>query len=774
MNEYTERAVGRSLPRVDAPEKVNGQARFTDDMLDRPALIARVLHSTIANGRVIRIDTDRAKAAEGVEAVFTCFDVPDTRFPTAGHPWSTDPGHQDVADRKLLDDRVRFYGDDIAVVVAQDDISAMRALKLIEVQYEEYAPLLSVEAALAKGATPLHQAFPDNILKSTSYELGDMAAATSEEGLLCFEGDFSLPMVQHCHIENPIAYGYMERGRVVVVSSTQIPHIVRRVIGQALDLPWGKVRVIKPFIGGGFGNKQEVLYEPLAAWLTTKLGGRCVKIDTPREETFINTRVRHPMDFHIKSWVRKDGRFVARELTGFSNQGAYASHGHGLIANASTVFRNLYQDEKATKGTVTTVFTNLPTGGAMRGYGIPQIIFAMESHVDDIARALKIDPIEIRKKNIMQQGYKDPYTGITSHTNGLEQCIERGKQFVDWDGFHKKYANQTGDVRRGIGMAAFSYKTGVYPISLETASCRMVMNQDGSLQLVMGATEIGQGADTVFCQMAADSVGIAFDDVHIISTQDTDTAPYDPGAYASRQTYVSGMAVKKTGGILKEKILSYAEYMTKRPAAELDVAAGAIIEKQSGNRVMPLSELATEAFYSLENSVHLTAEATSQCKDNTFSMGVCFAEVEVDIPLLKIEVKRIINVHDCGTLINPKLAEMQVHGGMSMGLGYGLSEQMLFDEKSGKPLNANLLDYKLMTTLDTPDLTADFVELEDPTGPFGNKALGEPPALPPAPAVRNAVLFATGVAVDALPMTPQVLLEKFREAGLIDGGALNV
>ncbi len=774
MNENSGRAVGRSLPRVDALEKVNGQARFTDDMLDRPALIARVLHSTIANGRVVRVNTERALAQEGVESVFTCFDVPETRFPTAGHPWSTDVGHQDVADRKLLDERVRFYGDDIAVVVARDEISAARALKLIAVEYEEYEPLLTVESAMAQAARPLHEDYPDNILKSTSYELGDFAAATAEEGLLLFEGDFSLPMVQHCHIENPIAYAYMERGRVVVVSSTQIPHIVRRVVGQALDLPWGKVRVIKPFIGGGFGNKQEVLYEPLAAWLSTKLGGRCVKIDTPREETFVNTRVRHPMQFNIKTWLRPDGRFVARQLTGFSNQGAYASHGHGLIANASNAFRQLYQDEGATKSTVTTVFTNLPTGGAMRGYGIPQIIFAMESHVDDIARALKIDPIELRRKNMMKQGFKDPYTGITSYTNGLEQCIERGKQFVDWDSFVKKYANQTGDVRRGIGMAAFSYKTGVYPISLETASCRMVLNQDGSLQLVMGATEIGQGADTVFCQMAADSVGIAFEDVHIISTQDTDTAPYDPGAYASRQTYVSGMAVKKTGGILKEKILAYAEYMTDRPAVDLDLICGNIVHKASGEQLMPLAELATEAFYSLENSVHLTAEATSQCKDNTFSMGVCFAEVEVDIPLLKIDVKRIINVHDCGMLINPKLAEMQVHGGMSMGLGYGLSEQMLFDEKTGKPLNANLLDYKLMTTLDTPDLTADFVELQDPTGPFGNKALGEPPALPPAPAIRNAVLFATGVAIDRLPMTPQVLLEAFCESGLIEGGALNV
>ncbi len=767
MDEKKYQAVGNSIPRVDAYEKVTGQARFTDDYLDRDALCAKVLHSTIANGIVKQINVEKALAVQGVKKIITCFDVPEYRFPTAGHPWSTDPAHQDIADRKLLDARVRFYGDDIAVVVAEDEISASRALRLIEVEYEEYLPLLTIEDAMQAGATALHEDYPDNILKSTSYELGEFDQAIKEEGLLYFEGTYETPIVQHCHLENPIAYAYMERGRIVVVSSTQIPHIVRRVIGQALNLPWGKVRVIKPYIGGGFGNKQEVLYEPLVAYLSMQMGGKCVKIDTTREETFVCTRVRHAMKLTIQSWVRPDGRFVARSLDGWSNQGAYASHGHGIIANASNAFRQLYQDEKATKATVTTVFTNLPTGGAMRGYGIPQIIFAMESHVDEIAKALQIDPCELREKNMMKQGFVDPGTGITSHTNGLAECIRKGKEFLDWDRKKEEYKNQTGRVRKGIGMAAFSYKTGVYPISLETSSCRMVLNQDGTLQLVMGATEIGQGADTVFCQMAAETVGIPVEDIHIISTQDTDTAPYDPGAYASRQTYVSGMAVKKTGELLRERILSYAEFMLSRPAAELAIKGREILDQKTGESLLTLAELATEAFYSLENSVHLTAETTNQCKTNTFSMGVGFAEVEVDIPLGKIEVKRIINVHDCGILINPKLAEMQVHGGLSMGLGYALSEQMLFDPKTGKPLNHNFLDYKLMTTMDTPDLAAGFVELDDPTGPFGNKALGEPPALPPAPAVRNAVFDATGVALDRIPMTPHLLVEKFREAGLL-------
>ena len=286
------------------------------------------------------------------------------------------------------------------------------------------------------------------------------------------------------------------------------------------------------------------------------------------------------------------------------------------------------------------------------------------------------------------------------------------------------------------------------------------------MQLQMGATEIGQGADTVFTQMAAKATGITEDRIHIISTQDTDITPFDTGAYASRQTYVSGMAVKKTGAIFKDKILEYAAEMLHVLKENLDIEANEIIHASTRKPLLSMGTVAETAFYSLDHSQHITAEATSHCKNNTFATGACFAEVEVDMPVGQVKVTNIINVHDSGVLINPKLAAAQVHGGMSMGLGYGLSEELLYDDK-GRPLNDNLLDYKLPTSMDTPHLEAQFVELEDPTGPFGNKALGEPPAIPVAPAVRNAVLNATGVAVDSLPLSPQKLVEHFMAAGLI-------
>ena len=760
--------IGKNMTRVDAFDKVTGSARYTADLEPQGLLVAKVIRSTIANGVVKSFDLEEARKVPGVVKIVTCFDVPDIQFPTPGHPWSVETAHQDIADRKLLNTRVRVYGDDIAAVIAEDDIAAARAARLVKVEYEEYAPLLTVEDAMAEGASRLHDEKPGNVIAHSSFVVGEgtYGEAVKEEGLVEIEKDYRTQSVQHCHIETPISFAYMEKGRIIVTTSTQIPHIVRRVISQALGLPMGRIRVIKPYIGGGFGNKQDVLYEPLNAFLTTQVGGRGVRMEISREETLGCTRVRHAIEFKVKAAARKDGTLVARKLEAYSNQGGYASHAHAIVANSSNEFKQIYKDEKVLESDAWTVYTNLATGGAMRGYGIPQAAFAAECMADDLALALHMDPLEFRKKNCMRPGYVDPHTHVKCNTYGLAECMEKGREFIRWDEKRREYENQTGPVRKGIGMAIFCYKTGVYPISLETASCRMILNQDGSMQLQMGATEIGQGADTVFTQMAAEVTGITEDKVNVLSTQDTDVSPFDTGAYASRQTYVSGMAVKKTGAIFKEKILDYAAYMLEKPQDTLDVRDNHIVDKETGTQLLPMEELATTAFYSLDRSVHITAEATSHCKTNTFATGACFAEVEVDMPLGKVKVTNIDKVHDSGKLINPKLAAAQVHGGMSMGLGYGLSEELLFDAK-GRPLNDNLLDYKLPTAMDTPDLNALFVELDDPTGPFGNKALGEPPAIPVAPAVRNAVLNATGVAVDSLPMDPQKMVKHFKEAGLI-------
>ena len=626
--------------------------------------------------------------------------------------------------------------------------------------------MLDVLDAMKDGAPQLHEAYPNNILKHTTIRKGNYEEAIKEPGLIKVEGWYDTPTVQHCHIENFICFAEMTGDRIKIVTSTQIPHIVRRVVGQALGIEWGRIQVIKPYIGGGFGNKQDVLYEPLCAWLCMQLGGHLVKLDVPREDTFVSTRVRHAIRSHIISWVRPDGTYAARKLEAFSDQGAYASHGHSICAKGVGAFPQLYPCDNV-ECDAYTVFTNKSVAGAMRGYGIPQAMWATECHTEEVAAKLGMDPIQFRRKNLMPVGYTDPFSKNELYSDTFNQCIDKGMEATDYLRKYQAYQNQTGDIRRGIGMAVFWYNTAVWPISLETSSCRMVLNQDGSLQVQVGETEIGQGADTAFAQMTADVVGIPMEKVHVVSCQDTDITPFGTGAYASRQTYTAGFSIRQTGSLLKERILNYAHELTRMPPYNLDIVDGNIVRTTDGRVLMTLGELATEALYSLTHSQHITAESTAQIKSNAYSFGCTFAEVEVDIPLCKVKLLDLVNVHDAGTIINPALAEAQVHGGMSMGIGYGLSEKLLFDPKSGKALNNNLLDYKLSTFMDHPRLRAFFVENAEPTSAFGTKALGEPPTCSVAPAIRNAIYQATGVFIDEAPVNPHILFRRFKEEELI-------
>ena len=759
--------VGKSVPRVDAYDKVTARAKYTDDLCDRSALVIHMVRSTVAHGIVKAVDTAEAEKIPGVVKIFTCFDVPDIPYPTAGHPWSLEPDHQDTADRHILNYHVRYYGDDVAAVVAEDEIAAARAARLVKVTYDELPFSLDPLDSMKEGAALIHGRFPHNILKHTSSRTGDLAAAVKEPGLVCVDKWYSTPTVQHCHIENHVCYAYEDAGKTVIVSSTQIPHIVRRTVGQALGCSWGDIRIVKPYIGGGFGNKQDTLYEPLVAFCSRALGGRLVKYDVPREDTFVSNRVRHAIQYHIVTWARKDGTIVARKLEAYSDQGAYASHGHAICAKGCGAFGQMYPCPNI-EWDAYTVYTNKPASGAMRGYGIPQAMFAFESHTEDVARAIGMDSVLFRQKNIMPKGFFDGFSKNCNRDDSFRACMDRALEATDYARKHKEYENQTGDIRKGIGLACFWYNTGVWPIALEDSSCRLVMNPDGTVQLQVGETEIGQGADTAYAQMAAEAIGLKdYTDVHVISTQDTDLTPFGLGAYASRQTYMAGFSIAQTSAIFKGKILDYAHEMTRMPVEVLDVVGGNIIRKGDGEVLLSVKDLAMESFYSRTHSTHLTAESTYQIKSNAYSFGCAVAEVEVNIPMCRARVTALTNVHDCGNLINPALAEAQVHGGQSMAIGFALSEELLFDKKTGKPLNNNLLDYKLSTAMDHPELTALFVQNPEPTSPYGTKSLGEPPACPVAPAIRNAIVNAVGVAADHLPMNPKKLYPLFRAEGLV-------
>jgi xanthine dehydrogenase molybdenum-binding subunit len=760
-------AIGKSVTRTDAVAKVTGRAEYTEDMVRPGMLVAKYFRSTISHGRVVEIDTTEAENHEGVEGLFTFKDVPQNLFATAGHPFSLDPHHQDIKDRLLLTGDIRCLGDEVAVVVARDELSAQQALKKIQVTYEEYPPLIHPDDILAAGARQIHQGSA-NVIGEHRYSCGGDVEKGFQEADHIVEGEFATAMVQHVHLENHIAQAYMDdMDRIVIVSSTQIPHIVRRIVGEALSFPLSKIRVIKPFIGGGFGNKQDVVVEPMVAFLTTRMGGRSVQINLSREECMLCTRNRHPFFVKVKTGVKKDGTMVVREMDAISLTGGYASHGHAIVAAGGAKQSSLYP-RTAARFHARTLYANIPTAGAMRAYGSPQILFALECATEDAARKIGMDSVDFRLKNIARQGEVNPLSKEIITSCGLAECLVKGREFIDWDRKKKEYAQyKTGPLRKGIGVACLAYASGTYPVCVEIAGARIVLNQDGTVHVMVGATEIGQGSDTVVAQMVSETLGIAYEDVRMVQAQDTDVTPFDTGAYASRQAYVVSNAVFKAASKLKEKICYHASLMSGKDAADLDIVGGVLVDRKSSERVMDLKTLAIDSYYHKERGGQLSAEVSHKTTTNAPVFGCTFVDIDVDIPLCKIKINRIINVHDSGVILNPLQAAGQVHGGTFMGIGAALFEEVLVNPESGHVYNNNLLDYKFPTFMDMPKLHHDFVETFEPSSGYGNKALGEPPVITPPPAIRNALLDATGVSINSLPLSPHKLFSHFVKNGLL-------
>lgn len=758
---------GESCMRVDAIAKVTGRARYTDDYVMAGMCYAKYVRSPIAHGFANSINCDDAKNVPGVLAVFTWEDVPDIAFATAGHAWTLEAGKRDAADRYLLTRHVRHHGDAVAIVVARDELTAEKAALLVKVDWQPLPVITTPEAALAEGAVEIHPS--GNLLKQSEMAAGDVAGAI-ETADLQIQGHYQTPVIQHCHMETVTSFAWMEEdSRISIVTSTQIPHIVRRVVGQALGIPWSCVRVIKPYVGGGFGNKQDVLEEPMAAFLTSKLGGIPVKVSLSREECFLASRTRHAFTIDGRMGINRDGILKGYSLDVLSNTGAYASHGHSIASAGGNKVAYLYP-RSAYGYRSTTCYTNLPSAGAMRGYGAPQVVFAVEAMIDDAATALGLDPIDVRLLNVAREGDANPLTGKVIYSAGLPECLQKGRELFEWDKRRAEYQNQRGDIRRGVGVACFSYTSNTWPVGVEIAGVRLLMNQDGTINVQSGATEIGQGADTVFAQMVAETVGVPVSNVHVISTQDTDVTPFDPGAFASRQSYTTAPALRKAALELKEKILTHAAVMLHQSAMSLTLIGGNIVLiDRPAHPLLSLKDLAMDAFYHPERGGQLSAESSVKTTTNPPAFGCTFVDLSVDLALCKVTINRILNVHDSGHILNPQLAEGQVHGGMGMGIGWSLFEEMIIDADSGVVRNPNLLDYKMPTMLDLPELESAFVETLEPQSAYGHKSLGEPPIIPIAAAIRNAVKMATGVAVDTLPLTPKRLFEAFHEAGLIKG-----
>ena len=775
--------VGAAEPKVDGVKLAQGKPAFTADIEMRGMLIGKILHSPIAHGIIKHIDASAARALPGVHAVLTHHDIPRVAHTTAGQ---SDPIPAPL-DCFSLDRKVRYVGDRVAAVAAETEEIAQRALALIEVEYEELPSILDPRDSMKPGAPMIHDE-PDyvpfgdcdpsrNLVARIDIQLGDVDAALARADYV-FEGEYQVPKVQQTPIEPFVCItSWDENDRLVIRTSTQVPFHARRLLAPVLGLPIKRIRVIKPRIGGGFGNKQEVMIEDMCAHLTIATG-RPVKMAYTRDEQFSASTSRHPMTIRMRTGVMADGRIVANEMVALSDTGAYGNHGMTVTGNTGHKCMSLYPADKGPDGQshirfqADIVYTNLPTSGAYRGYGVPQGFFALESQMERIARRLGLDPLEFRLMNVVRPGEEHAMSKAWSEgrearaeiirTNALVECARLGAELIGWND-RDRVTRRQGDKATelsparspihpftvsGKGVALVMQGTAIPNLDMGAASIKM--NDDGSFNLLVGATDLGTGSDTVLTQMAAEVLGCPPDDF-ITYSSDTDFTPFDVGAYASSTTYISGAAVVEAARKVAEQIKAVAGRMLDVPPDEIELA-----ERQAwaaDGRSVTLAQVALESLHH-SHQHQIMAVGSWVSPDAPPPFGAQFADVTVDTGTGQVTVNKLVMVLDCGMIVNPQTATGQIEGGMTQALGYAVCEEMLFDEH-GRMVNPRFGDYRIFAADEMPELQVRFVQTYEPTHPFGVKAVAEIPLDGVGPAVANAVYDATGVSLSALPLTPE-------------------
>lgn len=777
--------IGKSDTKIDAASLVQGKPAFTADLALKDTLIAKVLRSPFAHARIKSIDASKARALPGVAAVLTWQDIPRVVYSTAGQS-DPIPGPLDMFS---LDNKVRFVGDRVAFVAAETSAIADEALELIDVEYELLEPILDMRDAMKEGAPILHDQpeyvnFADsnpaiNLAAKIRIDIGDVDKGFAEADQI-FEREYVVPKVQQAHIEPHVTLTYWdENDRLVVRTSTQVPFHARRVLAPVLGLPVKQIRVIKPRIGGGFGNKQEILIEDVAAHLTIATG-KPVLYEMSREEEFIASRSRHPMRIKMRTGVLNDGTMTANEMTALSDTGAYGCHALTVTGNTGQKSMGLYVGDGKYRQApnirfyADIVYTNTPPAGAYRGYGVPQGYWPLDRHMEYIANALGMDPIEFRLKNTVRSGEFQPFSTAWNEgrepvpevlqTVGLAECLQKGREAIGWD---EKYNNPSWQhvegqphLRRGIGVAAVMQGTAIPFLDMGGASIKI--NDDGSFNLLVGATDLGTGSDTVLAQIAAETLGVSTDDIIVLSS-DTDTTPFDVGAYASSTTYVSGTAVLKACQDVAEQIKRRACMIFADRGFEFSSEE---IQLKDKHAVAPNGEkvsLATIALDSLhwrqQEQIMATASYVSPNSPPPFAAQ--FAIVLVDIETGEVTVEDLIMVVDSGVIINPITASAQIEGGIAQALGYGVCEEMVYDE-SGVAREIDLVDYHIFRADEMPRIRSIFVETYEKTGPYGAKAVAEIPLDGAAPAIGNAVFNACGVDLLEIPIVPEKVLSELK------------
>lgn len=759
MEEKENSVIGRPIRKKDAMALLCGKPVYVDDIVPSDCLIVKVLHSPYAHALIEEIQIDTAMKVPGIEAIYTYKDVPGKRFTMAGQTYPEPSPY----DRLILDRRVRFVGDAVAIVAGESEKAVDRALKLIRVDYQVLEPVLDFRTA-RDGKVLVHpeenwkalcQVGADNrrnLCASGTDEEGDVERILKECDLV-LENTYHTKANQQAMMETFRTYTCMDTyGRLHVISSTQIVFHVRRILANALDIPKSKIRVTKPRIGGGFGAKQTCVTEVFPAFVTWKTG-KAAKLVFTRQESQTAGSPRHEMELKVRMGAMRDGTIRAIDLYTLSNTGAYGEHGPttvGLSGHKSIPLYN--RNLEAYRFSYDVVYTNVQAAGAYRGYGATQGIFAMESMVNELAARLSMDPVAIREKNMVREGEKVPsYYGEVMNACALDRCMARAKEMIRWD--EKPLARDMGNGKiRAKGMALGMQGSGIS--GMDVGSATIKLNDEGFYILSIGAADMGTGCDTTLAQVAAQCLECSVDDI-VVYSADTDSSPYDSGSYASSTAYVTGKAVEKACRELKERMSKIASGLLSCPLEELVFTAGGI-GTADGKRRAALSEIAAKSMNGNNEAVQVTVSHSSPISPPPFMAGM--VELEVDKETGAVALLDYAAVVDCGTPLNSNLVRVQTEGGLAQGIGMALYEDVTYDKK-GRIYEDSLMQYKIPTRLDIGKLRVEFESSYEKTGPFGAKSIGEIVINTPAPAIAHAIYNATGVWHRELPITPEKILK---------------
>lgn len=749
--------VNAPVMKKDAMALVTGQPVYMDDLAPKDCLIVKVLRSPHAHALIEEIHTENAAKQKGIACVLTYQDVPKRRFTMAGQTYPEASPY----DRYILEQRVRFVGDPVAIVAGEDEAAVDRALKLIKVKYQVLEPVLDYHTAKDnpilvhpegdwKAMCPVGADNQRNLCASGLEGDGDVDAVLSDCDIVMKE-TFHVKAVQQTMMETFRTATYLDTyGRINVFSSTQIPFHVRRIIANALDIPKSKVRVIKPRIGGGFGAKQTVVAEVYPAIVTMKTG-RPAKMIFTRKESLIASSPRHEMEVTVTIGANKDGNIRALDVYTLSNTGAFGEHGPTTVGLSGHKSIPMYRTD-AFRFRYDVVYTNHMSAGAYRGYGATQGIFAVESMVNRLAAKLGMDPVALREKNMIHEGDRMPaYYGETANSCKLEDCLKRSAKMVGWGDKPLRTVLPNGKIR-ALGTAMAMQGSAIS--NCDVGSVTIKLSDEGFYNVIIGCTDMGTGCDTIIAQFVADALETDIDNIAVFGV-DTDTSPYDSGSYASSTTYLTGMAAVKASELMKERLIKLAAVELKEPDSTLEFDGKKVFCEENGKEIS-LFDLATASMVNNEISLEVTYSHSSPVSPPPF-MAAC-AEVEVDPDTGSIELVDYAACIDCGTVVNTNLARVQAEGGLLQGIGMTLFEDIWYNEK-GVNLSNSLMQYKIPTRQDFKQIRVEFDSSYEPTGPYGAKSIGEIVINTPAPAIAHAVYNATGVWVNELPITPEKILK---------------